>query len=160
MKNLAYDIESETVRELSLEMLYQQTAQPDLLSYLPPEAIGGFVSPNGTQILYFILTTPTPTPLPDGMGEAGIYESRAALWLHKQNGETQRLGEVEFCGYSDPFWIDEHTLIIPNGDYMSTCGPTHAWLVDLQSSELHALFPRDIYQSPAWFICEEMHVNS
>ena len=148
MQNLAYEIGGGTVRELSLEMLYQQTAQPDVLSFLPPEAIGGFVSPDGTQILYFTLTTPTPTPLPDGMGEASIYESRAALWLYKQNGEAQRLGEVQFCGYSDPFWIDEQAAVIPNGDYLSTCGPTHAWLVDLQSNELHALFPRETYQSP------------
>jgi Tol biopolymer transport system component len=148
MKNIAYDIESETARELSLEMLYQQTTEPDLLSDLPAEAIGKFVSPSGTQILYFTLTTPTATPLPEGMGEAGIYESRAALWVRQQHGEAQRLGEVEFCGYSNPFWVDEQTVIIPNGDYLSTCGPTHAWLVDLRSNELRALFPREIYQSP------------
>lgn len=148
MKNLAYEIESGTVQELSLEMLYQQTIQPDILTHLPPEATEALVSPDGNRALYFTLTTPTPTPLPEGMGPGGYYEMRAELWLYERNGDTQNLGEVEFCGYGDPLWIDEQKVILPNWDYLSNCGDTHAWLVDLQKNSLHPLFPREIYESP------------
>lgn len=148
MKNLAYDIKSGTVREVSQEVLNQGTLQPDIISNLPPEAMEKFVSPDGKRVLYFTLTTPTPTPLPEGMGEAGYYETRAELWLYEQSGDTQNLGEVEFCGYSEPLWIDEQKVILPNWDYLSNCGDTQAWLVDLQKNSLYPLFPREIYESP------------
>ncbi len=148
MKSLTYDIESGTVRELPLEELYRQTLQPDILSHLPSEATEEFISPDGKSVLYFTVTIPTPTPLPEGMGEASYYETRAELWLYEQNGETQNLGEMEFCGYGEPFWIDDQKVILPNWDYLSNCGDTQAWLVDLQKNSLHPLFPREIYESP------------
>ena len=144
----SYDLENGMSQELTLKDVSQETAQPDILSLLPSEALGKFVSPDGNRVLYFVLTTPTPTPMSEGMGESGYYEMRAELWLRERDGKEQRLGEVEFCGYRDPFWIDEQKVIIPNGDYLDTCGPTQAWLVDLQNNKISALFPREIYQSP------------
>lgn len=146
---LVYDVEHEFAKEFrTLEDPSTPTAQPDILSNLPWEAREKIVSPDGNRVLYFILTTPTPTPLPAGMGESGYYKMMAELWLYKQNGKGEQLGEVEFCGYDEPIWIDEQKVILSNWDHFSNCGDTQAWLVDLQNNDLSPLFPREIYQAP------------
>jgi hypothetical protein len=145
----AYDIENGTSQELTPESILQPTTQPDILSHLPPGAIDIFLSPNNTHLLYFTLTTPTPTPLPEGMGEAGgPNEMRAIVWSYEQDGEAQDLGEIEYCGYDGPLWINEQKVIFPIWDYLSNCGDTQAWLVDLQKNTLTPFFPREQYPSP------------
>ncbi len=148
---LVYNVEHEFAKEFrTLEDPSIPTAQPDILLNLPSGATEPFVSPDGSQVLYFILTTPTPTPIPDEDGKTGYsdYKIEAELWLYKQNGEVQRLGAVEFCIYDEPIWIDGQKVILSNWEIFSNCGDTQAWLVDLQNNDLSPLFPREIYQTP------------
>ncbi|MFO7682063.1 MAG: hypothetical protein R6X34_18620 [Chloroflexota bacterium] len=145
--DFAYDLENDSIQELTAAEVLRQTPTPDILAQLPPYYRVPHISPSGNKAIYINQTdsppTPTIDPVIDEAGERGTDNHQLDLWLWEDNS-SQILGNPLQCQLDESFWTsDEQKVVLV--EYRGRPGPcpieTQAWLFDLENNTYTPLFP-------------------